>query len=509
MPAAQTEPALALAKVDKESALREAVAGCRHDPFAYVLSAFNWGQGQLSKFKGPDRWQAEELAWLTQQLKTDPTRLIRAADAAAHGVGKTTKLSWLLKWGMDTFPGCRARVTAGTEAQLHSILRPEFRFWHEASLTRHWWDLKAETMKSLASGWEDNWRLDFMTWDEHNPEAFAGLHAQGRRIIYAVDEASQTPQSIYDTIEGALTDKGTERLFLTASNTTRCEGPYYESIEGKTRSRWHVRRITYEDSDLTDKEEAERTIADLGADHDFCSVRYFARFPRQSIQAFISRADVDEAIKREPVSNEFDPLIMGVDVAAGGEDESVIAFRRGFDARSIPWVMLRISDTMQLASRVAEIVEREKPDGVIVDATGLGLGVYHRLLQLNVGLACTLVGVNFGAAPIGFAPYGERVRCANRCVEMYAGLRGWLKHGTLPNDPQLRAELTGRQYAYRANGTMELERKKDMKRRGLSSPDRADSIALTFAEQITRRNPYADEQQFYETQYSTFHDDRR
>ncbi len=501
MPAA-TSPSI---QVDKTSAVRQAVAECRHNPLRFVLFAYEWGRGPLASYTGPDRWQLEELAWLTEQLEADPVRVIRTADAAAHGVGKSAKMSWMLQWGMATFPDTRAVATAGTEAQLHSKLRPEFRFWFQNSVVRDWFDLKAETFKSLAPGHEDSWRLDFHVWSDVS-EASAGLHNRGKRTIFAVDEASQLPQAVYDTFEGALTDAGTERLFFTSSNTTRNEGPFFEAVEGKQRSRWHVRRIDGErDSDLTDKEWIRDAIATYGEDSDFVKVRIRAQFPSMGVSSFISRNDVDEATRREAVSNAFDPLIMGVDVAAGGEDESIIAFRSGLDARSRPLISLRIPDLMQLASRVAEIVAREKPDGVMVDATGLGLGVYHRLMQLNIGLSCTLVGVNFGAAPIGYAPFGERVLCANRAVELWANMRAWLRNGgAIQNDPDLAAQLAQREYAYRANGALELERKRDMKKRGLSSPDRADALALTFAEHIAQRGAWHGSGERYETDYRVF-----
>jgi hypothetical protein len=41
-----------------------------------------------------------------------------------------------------------------------------------------------------------------------------------------------------------------------------------------------------------------------------------------------------EAVIQDPTA----PLIMGVDIARQGADQSVIRFRRGLDARSIPAV---------------------------------------------------------------------------------------------------------------------------------------------------------------------------
>ena len=63
---------------------------------------------------------------------------------------------------------------------------------------------------------------------------------------------------------------------------------------------------------------------------------------------------------------------------------------------------------------------------------------------------------------------------------MWSEMRDWLETASLPPDPELRTDLTGRRYFYRG-GLLMLESKDDMKKRGLKSPDRGDSLALTFA----------------------------
>ena len=60
-------------------------------------------------------------------------------------------------------------------------------------------------------------------------------------------------------------------------------------------------------------------------------------------------------------------------------------------------------------------------------------------------------------------------------------MRAWLKTGSLPNDPELKEQLIGPLYSYNIRNEIVLESKEDMMRRGISSPDRADALALTFA----------------------------
>src|SRR5262249_61888360 len=77
------------------------------------------------------------------------------------------------------------------------------------------------------------------------------------------------------------------------------------------------------------------------------------------------------------------PLITGVATARHGEDQTVIRFRRGLDARSIPAIKFRIPDLMLVASRIMELYNAHNPDAVFVDATGIGWGVCDRLAQLR------------------------------------------------------------------------------------------------------------------------------
>ena len=176
---------------------------------------------------------------------------------------------------------------------------------------------------------------------------------------------------------------------------------------------------------------------------------------------------------------------MGVDIARQGEDQTEIRFRRGLDARSIPPVKFRLPDLMQIASRVMEQVNADKPGAVFIDGTGIGWGVHDRLVQLG----CPhLVGVDFGSRA-DRTDFGDAAaRYANKRAEMWGFLRQWCKMGCLPDDRDLAADLCAVEYGYDASDAILLERKDDMKRRGLASPDDGDALALTFAYPVAARD---------------------
>src|SRR6516162_3137095 len=81
------------------------------------------------------------------------------------------------------------------------------------------------------------WRIDLLPWNEHRPEAFAGLHNQGKRIVVIMDEASVIPPIIWQTIEPVMTDVNTEIVWAVFGNPLHPTGPFRECF-GRFAHRW-------------------------------------------------------------------------------------------------------------------------------------------------------------------------------------------------------------------------------------------------------------------------------
>ncbi len=454
----------------------------RHDPLGFVEWAFPWGEGVLAGHEGPEAWQRKVLAQIGEGLRAKQGP-VRVAVASGHGVGKSALVSWLILWAMATTPGTRGVVTANTETQLKTKTWVELGKWHRLVMSHNWYSLGATALVSALPGSGESGRVDMVPWAANNAEAFAGLHNKGSRLLMVFDEASAIADTIWDTAEGALTDAGTEIIWLVFGNPTRTAGRFHQCF-GRLRSRWHGHHVDSRTVSLTDKEQLARWVADYGEESDFVKVRVRGQFPAAGSMQFIAADLVDAAMNRLPdlMVDRHQPLVMGVDVARFGDDSSVMVLRKGRNARAWRIERHRDLDLMTLASRVMERAMAEGVKGIFVDEGGLGAGVVDRLRQLG---ARYVVGVNFGSGAERWDADGAKPLYANKRAEIWGNLRDWLKTGCLPPDPELRADLTGIEYGYNAKGEIQLEKKEDMKKRGLASPDIGDALALTFAAPAT------------------------
>jgi len=461
-----------------------------NDPLAFVLEAWDWGHGRLEPYPdGPDSWQVDYLKDMRREIRQrnfngkDPVLPIMTATATGHGVGKSALNAWIANFIMGTRPFARGIQTANTATQLETKTWPELMRWTEQCVTAHWWKITSGrgAMKMQHRANPQTWRLDGVAWQENRAEAFAGLHAATSSPFFLCDEASATPKIILETAEGGLTDG--EPFLILWGNPTQSSGYFYEAFR-KRRHRFITRKVDSRTARMTNKTLIEQWIEDYGLDSDFVKVRVRGEFPSQSATQFMP-TDIVEAAQKEQTQYEpfpEDPIIIGVDVARGGDDESVIAIRQGRSSRHIPWLTFRGLRTTQLAAHVAELAHRLRPDAICVDGSGVGGGVVDRLLQLQIP---RVFEVNFG----GKSP--DR-KYRNMGTFMWGEARDALTAGhALPVDDELKQQLVAREYYFDQNNAYMLESKDDLKARGEPSPDRADAWVLTYAVRPGPRDPVA------------------
>jgi len=458
------------ADVDQE--VIDLAAGCDKDPLRWALMAYDWGAGELADYDGPRRWQREALDEIGQALR-DPARRfnpILIARASGHGIGKSAFIGMLTNWSLSTCEDCKVVITANTDTQLRTKTSPEVGKWQRLSLTSPWFDVNATSIASRDAAHARNWRADFVPWSEHNTEAFAGLHNKGKRIVLVFDEASAIADNVWEVAEGALTDEGTEIIWVAFGNPTRNTGRFRECFR-RYRHRWLGRQIDSRCVEGTNKEQMAKWAADYGEDSDFFKVRVRGMFPRMSSRQFIGEADVTAAYGRHLAEGQyaFAPVILTVDPAWEGDDELVIGMRQGLMFQVLHR-MAKNDNDLVVAQIVARLEDEHKADAVFVDA-GFGTGI------VSAGRA-----MGRGWVLVWFASASGDVGCLNKRAEIWKAMRDWLKEGgAIPEDPMLRDELQAPEIVPRLDGKLQLESKKEMKAHGVPSPNRADALALSFA----------------------------
>lgn len=505
-----------VAKLDPgEEALDDLLASVYADPLSYVMAVFPWDtevsiqlvelppayQARFGCKYGPDQWAIDILEQLGRDIRANAfdgktaVPPLQYSVASGHGIGKSVLVAWLVKFIMDTRPGSKGTVTATTADQLRTKTWEEVGKWHRMSLTAHRFDyrngrgsMSLTSKASVAVGGQEaqKWSCNAQTCREENSEAFAGQHAASATSFYIFDEASGVPAKIFEVRRGGLTDG--EPMVFDFGNPTKNSGAFYEEHHGRNalpeNRRWSIDSRTVK---ITNKALHAEWAALWGEHSDFFKVRVRGVFPDQSDMQFISTVDVTAAMLRDPPYVKGAALVLGADIGGGGDfgDETVIKVRMGMDMRSWPAQRFRGLDTVQIVGKIIETIMTFRALGmkfaaIFIDGGGLGQGVCDQLRHLGYAP----ISVMGGGSPTDSRTY------YNRNDEMWGRLRDALHTGLVLPEPNtaegndLRDQLTGREFGSTDKLQIHLERKKDMRKRGLPSPDIADAYALTFAQDV-------------------------
>ncbi len=464
--------------MSSEDELIEDISSFDKDPAGFARFAYPWGEGELAGSAGQREWQKEISELIGKHLSDPKTRFtpLLISVASGHGIGKSAHIAQIIHWALSTCEDAKAVVTANTENQLRTKSWPEISKWFRLSINRHWFNVTATAVASVDKQNERTWRADAVTWSINNTEAFAGLHNKDKRILVIFDEGSSIHDKVYEVTEGALTDENTEIIWIVYGNPTRNTGRFRECFS-KFKHRWVCRQIDSRDVEGTNKAQLDKWIQDYGVDSDFVKVRVRGMFPSTSFKQFISTEDVDKAygLELRPEQYNWAPKILTCDPAWEGDDETVIGIRQGLSFRILK-IIPKNDDDVFVANLIATLEDEEKADAVFIDA-GYGTGIF------SVGKTLKRKWIL-----VWFAGESNDPGCLNKRAEMWNSMKKWLKEGgSLPKDAVLHDELVGPETVSRLDGKIQIESKKDMKLRGLLSPNRADALALSFAHPVSAK----------------------
>lgn len=420
---------------------------------------------EVLKFE-PDKWQEKALLDLATYNKVS----IRSG----QGVGKTGLEACALLWFLCCFPYARVVATAPTRQQLHDVL------WSEVAK----WQAKSPLLKQILK-WTKT-RVTMLSQEERwfavartatKPENMQGFHEDN--MLFIVDEASGVADPIMEAILGTLSGKNNKLLMC--GNPTRKTGVFYES-HTSDKEIYKTHKISSLDSNRTNKENIESLLRKYGKNSNVARVRVFGEFPIDEDDVFIQTSLVESAIQAEQDLEIITTIDIGVDVARFGDDSTVITSKvnnvvLSLNVRNGIDLVKTAEETIHLALELRKKYNFDKKIYVKIDDTGVGGGVTDTCRSIknkNENLDwLIIVPVNFNLS-VNHAYYYDFN------TVLWGNLKDLLEENriVLPNDVDLIGELTNRKKGFSNNGKIKLESKKEMKKRGLPSPDRADSVAL-------------------------------
>ncbi len=451
-------------------------AAYRHDPVGFAREVL-----------GLDLWERQ-----IEFIETAAGHS-RVACRSGHKCGKSTAVVALALWFVCTRSE-RARVimTAPGDRQVKKILWKELRRIAIPRLAQ----LGSPTIgldPATGMRWPDG--RECIGFSTKGAENIAGFSSP--EMLWLIDEASGYPQDLFEAIEGNRAggdeDIGAEARLVLISNPTQSSGEFYDAFHTKREFYAIVHISSEETPNVTGKGPPIRGLAtrayvelkrrEWGEEDDRYQVRVRGNFPRATANAVIGFGLVEAGLARwrdekDHLEENDAPLVIGVDVARFGDDDSAFAPRRGRFVYPIETV--HGYDTVAVAAAVYALAARlrrphEKFVTVNIEANGVGAGVVDnlRVREKEPDSWLRVVEVNVSSrADDEDAHYNLR-------SQLWFGIRAFLEGGgSLPSDAILEGELLAPLYSFDPRGRQRVESKDDIKAKIQRSPDKGDALGL-------------------------------
>lgn len=441
----------------------ERIKNWREHPSVFVKEVFG---------VTPDPWQHKVLEAFPHNQ--------RLAMAACKGPGKSCVLAWLMWNFMITRPNPLIAATSITADNLADGLWSELARWMDKSemLKKTFTWTKTRIFANEAP---ETWFMSARPWSrsgsaQDQGNTLAGLHAD--YIMFVLDESGGIPDAIMVAADAALSSCK-EGHILQAGNPTHLSGPLFRACTSE-RHLWHVTEISSapDDPNRTPRVSikwAEEQIQKYGRDNPWVMINIFGQFPPSSLNALIGLDEIKEATQRYYRPQEYSGYarVLGIDVARGGADSSVIFPRQGLVAFT-PLQYRNIDGT-----EGADLTARKWNDWdahacFIDDTGGFGSSWLDNLRRLGKAP----IGVHFSQKSLDPKYYNKRTEMIFDCVQ-------WIKNGgAIPNIPELVQALAQTTYTHKGS-KMIIEEKEMIKAKLGFSPDHLDALALTFASPVS------------------------
>ena len=436
----------------------------------------------------PDDWQFDGLRAFSRSERKISVR-------SGHGPGKTTLVAWFIWIQLLTRYPQKTVATAPTGGQLEGALLAEVVKWGTRLPPEIFSLYEVKTRGVYLKARPKESFFEARTSRPENPEAMQGVHCDPGYVLLIIDEASGVAEQVYESAIGSMSQQNAQTVLM--GNPVRTSGTFFDShhrLKSDYFTLWvgywpddatrppgmfHSTRITEDYSNEVAKKYGEKSNA--------YRVRVLGEFPASDDDTVIPYELVAGAQIREiTVPDALLVEVWGLDVARTGQDLNVLIRRTKFGVQpNIQW--WGGMDLMYTAGRVKKLWDEttpsDRPQVILIDVIGLGAGVVDRLYELKL----PVYGVNV-AESAAYKDTYFRLR-----DQLWFEMRDWFSklNVSLPTPTgeqdcpyeRLSAELVTPRFTYQSSGKMKVESKHDMKKRGYDSPNFADALMLTFADE--------------------------
>ncbi len=394
---------------------------------------------------------------------------------SGKGTGKDAFTAMIIVWFLCCFTRPLVPCTAPTGHQLSDVLWSEINKWlcgtpDNVPLVRDWLTWQKDKLFLTERKGRDWYAIARTSSPKDSAEAqeetLQGFHEDYMMIV--IDEASGVMPPVFKPLESTMT--GLCNFILMIFNPTQSTGFAIDS-QRKERDRWVCLQWNAEDSELVSKDSIADKEQKYGRDSNYFKVNVLGLPPVSGNDILIPYEWVIGAIDADLEPLDDDPEVAGIDVGAGG-DPTIYLRQRG--PKVYPIEFINSPQSIEVRNWLMGKMFKYEPKAAMIDNIGIGWGITGDLQEDMRSAETTVIGVNVGIRCDDGKFFQVRDKLAWRLRERFEA--GNL---SIPDDPILIAECTTIKYVDYHNGHLtKVESKKDMLKRGLTSPNRFDALAM-------------------------------
>lgn len=402
----------------------------------------------------------------------------RVVVPSGHGVGKTFDAAHIAAWWLNVFHPAKVITTAPTWPQVEKLLWSEIRTAYSQSKLKLGGRVLQTEIK-IADDWfaiglsprQDNETKEFGT------QTLQGYHSPNLLII--LDEAAAIPKAIFTAAEALVV--GGHNHILAIGNPTSPAGPFYEACRSPL---WHKIKISSFDHPnvktgkivvpgAVTQEWIDDRKKEWGENSSLYIAKVLGEFPPEGEDTLVPLSWVELAITND--SARTGSRRLSCDVARKGDDKTVILDMDG--RRTVSLDKYTKQNTAVTSGRLITKLKKRQYDAVAIDDVGLGGGVTDNLVDQGYEVEAFLGGGR-PREPDRFEMTRDEAYWVMR--EAFQPDSHGKSHLQIPDDEDLKLQLTSVKWRVNRRGKIQVESKADMKKRGLKSPDEMDALAMNL-----------------------------